>query len=145
VPDKSNDTVSIRGTKLNTKSSLTLREKIEAKNSRKNVDDRTKNMDSTGSQKSLQLDLRDSGSKRDVILSNDNLWLKERQGSLHQLTWDASDQNIYDDIYISPDERFAIAWQYTPEQQHIVNRVESSPVDRLEPRLRSRQYLKPGD
>jgi dipeptidyl-peptidase-4 len=45
----------------------------------------------------------------------------------------------------SPDGRFVVAWEVVPAQDHPVHLVESSPADRIEPRLRTIQYLKPGD
>jgi dipeptidyl aminopeptidase/acylaminoacyl peptidase len=45
----------------------------------------------------------------------------------------------------SPDRRFVVAWEVEPAQDHPVHAVESAPTDRLEPRLRTIQYLKPGD
>jgi len=45
----------------------------------------------------------------------------------------------------SPDGRFVVAWEVVPAQEHPVHLVESSPPDRIEPRLRTLQYLKPGD
>ncbi|MBU3683627.1 MAG: S9 family peptidase [Phycisphaerales bacterium] len=45
----------------------------------------------------------------------------------------------------SPDRRFVVAWEVERAQDHPVHAVESSPQDRVEPRLRTIQYLKPGD
>jgi len=38
-----------------------------------------------------------------------------------------------------------VAWDVEPAQSHPVHVIESSPPDRIEPRLRTREYLKPGD
>ncbi|MFM8579739.1 MAG: prolyl oligopeptidase family serine peptidase [Planctomycetaceae bacterium] len=45
----------------------------------------------------------------------------------------------------SPDGRFVVGWEVVEAQSHPVHIVESSPRDRVEPRLRTIQYLKPGD
>jgi len=45
----------------------------------------------------------------------------------------------------SPDRSFVVAWEVSPGQEHPVHAVESAPADRIEPKLRTRQYLKPGD
>ena len=157
VPNRANDVVTIKNTHFtgpNIKADLAIagEENADEGNSgtskvgAKSRHNRTTHAEGLEAGDSTQTDSKTyQESKRDVYVSNDNLWVKERDGSAHQLTWDGSDENKYDDVYVSPDELFAVAWQYTPEQEHIVNRVESSPEDRLEPKLRSRQYLKPGD
>ena len=38
-----------------------------------------------------------------------------------------------------------VAWEVEPAQSHPVHVIESAPPDRLEPRLLTREYLKPGD
>ncbi|KAH6869780.1 Alpha/Beta hydrolase protein [Thelonectria olida] len=85
--------------------------------------------------------------KRSIFVMDDNLWLKKRDGSKVQLSSNGSAENAYDDanIYVSPDEQFAVVWQYRPKQEHTIHLVESSPDDQLEPKLKSFQYLKPGD
>ena len=45
----------------------------------------------------------------------------------------------------SPDRSFVVAWEVEAAQDHPVHSVESAPADRVEPRLRTIQYLKPGD
>lgn len=45
----------------------------------------------------------------------------------------------------SPDARHVVAWEVEPAQSHPVHAVDSAPKDRLEPRLRTIEYLKPGD
>ena len=41
--------------------------------------------------------------------------------------------------------RFVVVHQYTPEQEHLVYHIESSPKDQVQPKIHSFQYLKPGD
>jgi dipeptidyl aminopeptidase/acylaminoacyl peptidase len=45
----------------------------------------------------------------------------------------------------SPDRSRVVAWEVEPAQEHPIHSVESAPGDRVEPRLRTIQYLKPGD
>ena len=45
----------------------------------------------------------------------------------------------------SPDRSCVVAWEVSSGQEHPVHTVESAPADRIEPKLRTRQYLKPGD
>jgi dipeptidyl-peptidase 4 len=46
----------------------------------------------------------------------------------------------------SPDGKITVKYQTTPEQEHTVYMVESSPKDQVQPKLKTnKQYLKPGD
>jgi dipeptidyl aminopeptidase/acylaminoacyl peptidase len=76
-----------------------------------------------------------------------NLWYKDDDGQDVQLSEDGTEENQFDKgrIYPSPDGKYAVAWQYTPEQDHKINLVESSPEDQIEPKLHTKRYLKPGD
>jgi dipeptidyl aminopeptidase/acylaminoacyl peptidase len=49
------------------------------------------------------------------------------------------------DPSMSPDGRYAVAWEVVAAQQHPVHIVESTPGDQLQPKLRTFEYLKPGD
>jgi dipeptidyl aminopeptidase/acylaminoacyl peptidase len=88
----------------------------------------------------------EDSTRREVIVEDHNLYLKEKDGRKIQLAEGSAD-NIFDQyaIYLTSDEQFAIVWQYTPEQTHTVNLIESAPKDQLEPKLKPIQYLKPGD
>ncbi|KAI5459122.1 Alpha/Beta hydrolase protein [Mariannaea sp. PMI_226] len=85
--------------------------------------------------------------KRQIFIAENELWLKEPDGSKYQLSSDGTEGKEYKEsnIFPSPSEQFVMAWQFTPAQDHLVNLVEVSPEDRIEPRLQSIQYLKPGD
>ncbi|KAA6410286.1 MAG: peptidase s9b dipeptidylpeptidase iv domain [Lasallia pustulata] len=75
-----------------------------------------------------------------------NVWVRDADGQETQLSTSGTEENPFDDkIYRSPDGRFAVAYQYTPEQDHTVYQVESSPKDQIQPRSKHFQYLKPGD
>ena len=76
-----------------------------------------------------------------------NVWVRESDGRETQLSTSGTSENHYHDskIYQTSDSRFAVVWQYTPEQEHLVYQVESSPKGQVQPRLKQFQYLKPGD
>ncbi len=79
-----------------------------------------------------------------VLVRDFNVWIAD---SAQQITTDGTKDNPYDadNIYISPSKQYAVVWQYTPDQDHPVYLVESSPKDQLQPKLKTIQYLKPGD
>ncbi|MCJ1390775.1 hypothetical protein MMC18_003636 [Xylographa bjoerkii] len=75
-----------------------------------------------------------------------NVWVRDATDRETQLSTSGTIENPFDDkLYPSPDGSFLVAWQYTPEQEHTVYQVQSSPKDQIQPRLKSFQYLKPGD
>ncbi|KAM0447061.1 hypothetical protein ACHAQK_000604 [Fusarium lateritium] len=76
-----------------------------------------------------------------------NLWFKDDSGQVAQLSENGTKENPFDKnhLYKSPDNQYAVAWQYSPKQDHKINLVESSPKDQLEPKLHTKAYLKPGD
>ncbi|KAJ6783011.1 hypothetical protein PWT90_09190 [Aphanocladium album] len=85
--------------------------------------------------------------QRRVTVEGNALWLEEEDGRRKRVSSSVRDEGEFDEknIFLSPDENFAVVWQYTPEQEHIVHFVESTPKDQLQPKLHSNQYLKPGD
>src|SRR5699024_2296488 len=48
-------------------------------------------------------------------------------------------------IQWSPDSEKIMAYKIKPGEEHKIYFVESSPSDQLQPKLHSRDYLKPGD
>lgn len=82
-----------------------------------------------------------------VFVRDSNLWINRQGGSERQLSTNGSKEQPYDEkkIFISPLDDFVAAWQFTPAQDHEVHLVESSPEDQLQPKLKTIQYLKPGD
>ena len=75
-----------------------------------------------------------------------NLWVIDADDQETQLSTIGTKETPFDDkIYRSPDGRFAVAYHYTPEQDHTVYQVESSPASQIRPRLKQFQDLKPGD
>ena len=85
-------------------------------------------------------------SGREVFVRNYNVWIREVDGTEIQLSKDGRKDRPYrEEAYMCPDESFAVAWKYTPAQTHEVHMVESSPDDQLQPKLKTIEYLKPGD
>jgi dipeptidyl aminopeptidase/acylaminoacyl peptidase len=77
-----------------------------------------------------------------------NLYLKPKSGGGNevQLTKDATAQEGYEGgVFWAPDSSRFVALRTKKEQEHKVYMVESSPKDQLQPKLKSIQYLKPGD
>jgi len=83
-----------------------------------------------------------------VFVRDFNVWVAntDADGDARQITSGATKDYPYDEdrVYTSPDRRYAVVWQYTPEQEHKVHLVESSPTDQLQPKLKTLQYLRPG-
>lgn len=82
-----------------------------------------------------------------VSVAGNNVWLVHDEGHSTTLTWNGTMTNPYDGdkILLSPDKKFAVVWQYTPEEYHVLHLRESAPEDQLQPKLRTVPYLKPGD
>ena len=76
-----------------------------------------------------------------------NVWVRNRDTREEaQLSLDGTKDDAYrEPVLVSPDGTRAVALRVKPEQEHLVHFIESSPKDRVEPKLHSRQYLKPGD
>ncbi|MEQ1851862.1 MAG: prolyl oligopeptidase family serine peptidase [Chthoniobacteraceae bacterium] len=86
-------------------------------------------------------------SKWRAFVRDSNVCLKNREtGEETQLTRDGTADDEYrEPLLISPDGTRLVAMQVQPEQKHPVHFVESSPKDRVEPKLHTHEYLKPGD
>ncbi|MAT72418.1 MAG: peptidase S9 [Planctomycetaceae bacterium] len=82
-----------------------------------------------------------------LAVRDHNLWLLSTgDGEPRQLTFDGTADNFYEaDAAWSPDGKKFVAMQVRPESDHPVNMVASSPEDQLQPKLKTIQYLKPGD
>ncbi|KAK1674244.1 Alpha/Beta hydrolase protein [Colletotrichum godetiae] len=76
-----------------------------------------------------------------------DLWHQNDDQDEVRLSDNGADDNRYDDsnIWISPDKKFCIAWQFVPEEEHKVHLRDSVPNDQLEPKVKSIRYLKAGD
>ncbi len=64
----------------------------------------------------------------------------------HQLSNDGSAVNYYSPyLHWSPDSKKIAAYKVKANKPHILYLIESSPTDQLQPKLQTRNYLKPGD
>jgi dipeptidyl aminopeptidase/acylaminoacyl peptidase len=82
-----------------------------------------------------------------VTVREHNLVLLDKQSGQEQpLTTDGNPENDYEQgVYWSPDSSRFVAMRTRPAEQHTVYQIESSPRDQVQPKLRSFDYLKPGD
>jgi dipeptidyl aminopeptidase/acylaminoacyl peptidase len=75
-----------------------------------------------------------------------NITLLDEAGKEVFKTTDGTPDAGYSDrLHVSPDGRFALAMWHTPEQEHKIHMIESSPADQTQPKLKTIDYLKPGD
>jgi dipeptidyl aminopeptidase/acylaminoacyl peptidase len=82
---------------------------------------------------------------RRVFVRDHDLFLTDADGE-HRLTTDGSAADSYDgDWHLSPDGTRAFGFRTVPAERHEVLLVESAPVDRVQPKVRRLDYLKPGD
>jgi dipeptidyl aminopeptidase/acylaminoacyl peptidase len=97
---------------------------------------------------SLPQGVRSPDGKWFAVVSNDNLYLRPAAGGQEvKLSDDGKPSDAYqpDQIWWAPDSASLVAMRVEPAQEHLIYTVESSPPDRVEPRLRTLNYLKPGD
>ena len=82
-----------------------------------------------------------------AYIEDHNLFVENiKSGEQKQLSYDGSKGFFYSShIYWSPDSQKLMAYKVRPGQEHKIYFVESSPEDQLQPKLQSRDYLKPGD
>ncbi len=82
-----------------------------------------------------------------AFVKNFNLFIKNKKtGREKQLSFDGSKGFYYASrILWSPNSKKIMAYKVKPGQDHKIYFVESSPKDQLQPKLQSRDYLKPGD
>ncbi|HEY0074003.1 MAG TPA: prolyl oligopeptidase family serine peptidase, partial [Abditibacteriaceae bacterium] len=87
----------------------------------------------------------DNNSSNRAFIRDYNIWLREGDKET-QLTNDGSKENAYTATFSwSPDGSKYVVRQVKPAQEHKVYLVESSPADQLQPKLKTIDYLKPGD
>ncbi|MGH7223670.1 MAG: DPP IV N-terminal domain-containing protein, partial [Gemmataceae bacterium] len=82
-----------------------------------------------------------------AFVKDHNLHLRERDsGKEFALSKDGSADDAYTDrVYWAPDSKKLVGMRTKKGQEHKVYLIESSPRDRLQPRLHTFEYLKPGD
>lgn len=81
-----------------------------------------------------------------VTTRNGDLWLERPGEEPQRLTTDATADSAWRrGVVFSPDGRHFVARRVDAPQEHPVHLLEVMPEERVEPILRTHQYLKPGD
>ena len=86
-------------------------------------------------------------STKTAFIKNDNLYIKDNDTEVEtRLSYDGAPGFFYS-TYIkwSPDGKKIMAYKVRPGDDRKIYFVESSPEDQFQPKLQSRDYLKPGD
>jgi len=88
--------------------------------------------------------------KPHVFIRDFNIWVStedEDEDQADQVSFGGTVSNPFyvDDIYLSPDGQFVVAWQFFPKVERSLQLIESSPNDQLQPKLHTHQYFRPGD
>lgn len=82
-----------------------------------------------------------------AFIKNYNLYIKNKKTNVEtQLSYDGS-KGFYYSSYMqwSPNSKQIMAYKVRPGEEHKIYFVESSPKDQFQPKLQTRDYLKPGD
>jgi len=82
-----------------------------------------------------------------ALIKNSNVYIRNiKSKEEFRLSNDGSDGEYYS-TYVrwSPDSKKLMAYKVRPGEEHKIYLIESSPKDQLQPKLQSRDYLKPGD
>ncbi|WP_255416724.1 DPP IV N-terminal domain-containing protein [Flavobacterium sp. 81] len=82
-----------------------------------------------------------------AFIKNYNLYIKNKKTKVEtQLSYDGS-KGFYYSSYLqwSPNSKEIMAYKVRPGEDHKIYFVESSPADQFQPKLQTRDYLKPGD
>ncbi|QCR22293.1 S9 family peptidase [Pontibacter sp. SGAir0037] len=83
-----------------------------------------------------------------AFIKNFNVYIKDNASGEeeYQLSYDGSEGEYYSSFFSwSPDSKKLATNKVRPNKEHLIYFVESSPEDQLQPKLHSRNYLKPGD
>lgn len=83
-----------------------------------------------------------------AYIKNHNVYIKAttNQKQEYQLSFDGSEGDYYSPLIAwSPDSKKLATNKIRADKPHLVYLIESSPPDQLQPKLHSRNYLKPGD
>ena len=82
-----------------------------------------------------------------AFVKDHNLHLRERDsGKEFALSKDGNADDAYTErVFWSPDSKKLVGMRTKKGQEHKVTLIESSPRDRLQPKLHTLDYLKPGD
>lgn len=83
-----------------------------------------------------------------AFVRDHNLHLRATEtGEEWALSHDGRPEDRYEpnNLWWSPDSQRLVAFRTEPAQEHPIHMIESSPRDQLQPKLRTLDYLKPGD
>lgn len=82
-----------------------------------------------------------------ALIRNANVYIRNTKTKEEfRLSNDGSEGEFYSpNVRWSPDSKKLMAYKVRPGENHLIYFVESSPQGQLQPRLQSREYLKPGD
>ncbi|WP_202630288.1 DPP IV N-terminal domain-containing protein [Sediminibacterium roseum] len=83
-----------------------------------------------------------------AFIRENNVYIRSAKNTQeqYQLSFDGSPGEYYASfISWSPDSRHLATAKIRPAKEHPVYLIESSPLDQLQPKLHTRNYLKPGD
>ncbi|GAA4804525.1 S9 family peptidase [Olivibacter ginsenosidimutans] len=82
-----------------------------------------------------------------AYVKNYNVYIQKQSNKKEiQLSFDGSAGEYYDDwLFWSPDSKKLAASKVRKNEDHTLYLIESSPEDQLQPKLQTRDYLKPGD
>ncbi|MBT3243598.1 MAG: prolyl oligopeptidase family serine peptidase [Bacteroidetes bacterium] len=86
-------------------------------------------------------------STKEAFIRDYDVWIRDKKSREEfRMSWDGSEGEYYSSyMYWSPDSKKLIANKYTPGYKRLVQYIESSPDDQLQPKHSERQYTKPGD
>ena len=81
------------------------------------------------------------------VVREGDLWVRDATtGAETRLSLDADEAETYGaDVTWSPDSRYCVAIRTRAGEEHRVHMIESTPKDRVEPKLQDMIYAKPGD
>ncbi|MBD8488990.1 DPP IV N-terminal domain-containing protein [Echinicola sp. CAU 1574] len=84
---------------------------------------------------------------KEAYIREHNVWVKDLSSKEStQLSFDGSPGNYYAaDIQWSPDSKKLATYSVRPAEVRKLTLLESSPEDQLQPKLQTRDYVKPGD
>jgi len=86
-------------------------------------------------------------STKEAFIQDFNVWVSDRGGrNKVRLSIDGTAGFYYSSyMYWSPDSKKLVAIKFRPAAKHMINYIESSPADQVQPKYSSIEYTKPGD
>ncbi len=81
-----------------------------------------------------------------AFVKNYNIYIRNKNGDETQLSYDGGIGLYYSSFVVwSPDSKKVMAYKVLPAEKHMIEHIESSPADQIQPKYYSREYPKPGD